>query len=362
MGVSLSNLFRLFRLYGWPEKGHRGTALMFALSALVRLPFALLDAAYVAMKRNGVKPDPVFIIGHWRSGTTLLHNLLSRDPGFSTITFRHTVLPWDFLNRIRIGARILEAALPEKRGMDDVPLALDSPQEEEMALGNMGPLCYYYCYYFPQFWRREYRRSILFEGVTEEELDLFADRYRYLLGKLSLENKGGKRILLKNPANTGRIHWLKKVFPNARFVHIHRNPYEVFASTVKHFHRILPDFAMQPFADLDYQLLTLENYRLLFEQYFRVQHEVSQEDLLEVTFADVESDPLRVVEGIYRYFHLPDRDAALASVSTYVEGTQGYRRNRYSLGRDQVARIEREWSLTLDRWGYTMPAAIEVVD
>ncbi|MCH8322104.1 MAG: hypothetical protein IIB64_03390, partial [Proteobacteria bacterium] len=62
--MSLSNLFRLFRLYGWPEKGHRGTALMFFISALVRLPFALLEAAYVAMKRNGVKPDPVFIIGH----------------------------------------------------------------------------------------------------------------------------------------------------------------------------------------------------------------------------------------------------------------------------------------------------------
>ena len=174
------------------------------LAVLVRFPFYRMEHRRVRKRLAGKREvdDPIFIVGHWRSGTTHLHNLLSQDPAFATVTFRHTALPWDFMNRIRLGARILEANLPENRGMDNVALSLDSPQEEEMALGNMCALCYYYCYYFPRNWRAEYRRSILFDGVSDTEIDELAQRYRYLIGKLALEAESGKRLLLKNPSST----------------------------------------------------------------------------------------------------------------------------------------------------------------
>lgn len=42
-----------------------------------------------AVARQPLHPEPVFILGHPRTGTTHLHNLLSRDPAFAYATTFH---------------------------------------------------------------------------------------------------------------------------------------------------------------------------------------------------------------------------------------------------------------------------------
>src|SRR5260370_42206574 len=43
------------------------------------------------VNRVEVNPRPTFILGHWRSGTTLLHNLLSLDPQFAFLNLYQTL-------------------------------------------------------------------------------------------------------------------------------------------------------------------------------------------------------------------------------------------------------------------------------
>ena len=332
------------------------------LAVLVRFPFYSIERAVnrgrIADMTSSV--SPVFIVGHWRSGTTHLHNLMSTHPQFAPITFRHTALPWDFLSPIKIGSRILEWTLPETRGMDNVGLSIDSPQEEEMALGNMGTLCYYYCYYFPNEMDLHYRRSVLFEGVSEEALTRFGRTYRYLLEKLAAERPEKQFLLLKNPASTGRLLWLKSIFPNARFVHIYRNPYEVFASTVRHFDKVLPEFALQPYDGLDFEAITLSNYRRLYARYFEQRDTIPSEDLFEVTYERLIAQPEEVIAEIYRKFSLPEERVALRLVRDYIGRHRDYQRNRYTLSRSQVDTIKNEWKQTLEAWNYDVPKEIEV--
>ena len=159
--------------------------LIITASVLARFPFYQFERFIHSNAINDIvlPSDPIFIIGHWRSGTTHLHNLLSQDPQFGSINFLQTALPWDFIGQVKLSKKILKYFLPKNRGMDNVKLTIDTPQEEEMALGNMGSLCYYYCYYFPHEIENHFDRAVLFKGISTEDLKRFENNFRYLLKK-----------------------------------------------------------------------------------------------------------------------------------------------------------------------------------
>ena len=337
------------------------TRLFSLFAVLARLPFYKVEQLLHgrAIASTEIKEDPVFIIGHWRSGTTHLHNLLSQDTQFGSISFLQTAMPWEFLGKLKIAPPIIERALPETRGMDNVRLTIDSPQEEEMALGNMQPLCYYYCYYFPRNMREHYNRSILFEDVSEAEKLRFAEAYRYLCRKLTYFHRG-KRLLLKNPASTGRILWLKSIFPRAKFIHMVRNPFVVFCSTLRHYQRTLSAFAWQSYDNLDRESITMENYRLLMTRYLEESASLQTEDIYELNYENVERDPVGEIAKIYDNLGLTGKEAALGAVRGYADKQRDYRKNIYSLTTDQVERIRQEWAFALRHWDYDLPPEITI--
>ncbi len=335
------------------------------MAVILRFPFYRWERLMHdrGIEETEIEKDPIFIVGHWRSGTTYLHNLLSQDPQFAWISFLQTAMPWDFLGKLKIAPPIIEKILPETRGMDNVRLSLDSPQEEEMALGNMGLLCYYYCYYFPRHFREIYRRSILLEGVGKEELEEFAYTYNYLLKKLAYsEENRGKRLLLKNPAATARIPWLRSVFPKAKFIHIVRNPFEVFCSTVRHFGRTMPAFAWQNWKDLDFEEITLENYELIMRRFLRDRNSLSTDCFFELKYESLERNPMDAVEEIYDHFRLEKKMGGLSQISAYVESERAYRKNVYTIGKPQIEAIRERWAFSLQEWKYDLPPGITVIE
>src|SRR6185369_16768385 len=56
--------------------------------------------------------DPVFILGHWRSGTTLLHNLMSRDPQFTHPNLYHVLAPQHFVVADKPVTKLTRCLLP----------------------------------------------------------------------------------------------------------------------------------------------------------------------------------------------------------------------------------------------------------
>jgi len=102
-----------------------------------------------AIRHVKLKEPPLFVLGHWRSGTTLLHELLMLDSRHTCPTTYQCLAPHHFLWTEWILPPFLRFLLPAKRPMDDMPAGLDRPQEDEFALVNLGVPSPYLAWAFP---------------------------------------------------------------------------------------------------------------------------------------------------------------------------------------------------------------------
>lgn len=298
------------------------------------------------LKHAEIHPEPVFIIGHWRSGTTHLHNLMSLDPQFGYLTNVHSLFPHSFMYN-RFVPWIAKVMMPGTRPMDSMKIGLHTPQEEELALMNMGPESYYHAWAFPDVAEIFYDRTIAFTKASDKES--WSKRYLELLRKISL-NHNSKRLLLKNPPNTARIPVLLELFPNAKFIHIHRDPVEVYASTEKLLTRVLPyfQFRVSPEGFMESHIIT--TYSRLMKAYLDHRSMIPEGQLVETNMAALGNYPMEELERIYASLGLKLGKESRERISTYASQKKGHRRSTYELPADLVDRIRNEWSFVPDDW------------
>ena len=336
------------------------------VAQVVRFPLALIEKVKYAgaINRQTMKTPPIFLIGHWRSGTTHLHNLMSRDPQFGYLKFTETALPLDMLGpKVHIMRRIIDRALPDDRGFDKVKLTLDEPQEEEMALGNLNPIGYYSIYYFPQEMAKLRDVSLFFEGCPDSAVKRFKKNYSFLVRKLNYA-KQGRQLLFKNPPSTTRMKMILEMYPDARFVHIVRNPWEVYCSTRSHFPRVFNAFAWQSFQNVDIPGYTLETYEKLMRRYLADRDELKlpSNQLVETTYEAITEDPLGEIGRIYDEIGLGGKKEGLSEISSYLDGLKDYQRNVHYVSEEEAKEIRERWKFSFDAWNYETgpPEAIQV--
>ena len=226
-----------------------------------------LEKARVARRLAAAPPmpAPVFIVGHWRSGTTHLYNVLSRSPAFGWVPPFAAGLPWDFLGIVRPIRAVLESHLPRDRLIDNIPVTPDSPQEDELPLALMSTVSYYHGLFFPSRFEDHFNRGIFFDGCDVEEIAGWQGTFSYFLRKVALIQPG-RPLLLKNPVHSARIPILRAMWPDARFIHIHRNPYVVYPSTRRTFGTLLKSFALQDYGHVDLDRFVLDLYPRLMNR------------------------------------------------------------------------------------------------
>ena len=119
---------------------HYPRLLLTLLVIVISTPFQWYEKVFFnnRIKKYVFKKPPVFIIGHWRSGTTHLHNLVCQDPAHGFVTTYQSVFPNNMISKW-IFKTFMELNIPERRPSDNVKLNVDFPQEEEFALANMTP-------------------------------------------------------------------------------------------------------------------------------------------------------------------------------------------------------------------------------
>lgn len=347
-----SNLVRLVGRYGC-EAPYLPRLLGVGLISLLRQPvFAYEGLKYGKRIHEQPLPEsPVFVIGHWRSGTTHLQNLLSLDPQFASVTLREAAMPLDFLT---LGKRIeksFEKSVPEKRLMDNVAVAADSAWEEELALVSTSPLSFYHVSFFPRGNERIFRDSILFDGNQPQLVEQWRRDYTWFLKKVSL-HKGGQRFLLKNPANTARIDQLLALFPKAKFIHIKRDPYQVFRSTVHLYHEAQKEWGFHRTDRESIVRHVLATYPLLMEAYFTQAPNIPEANLTELRFEDLEAKPMETIRSAYEDLGMPGYSQAEPLIKGYLDRIEGYAKNPHHLIDDEQATVKREWAHWFDKLGY----------
>ncbi|MFT5469692.1 MAG: hypothetical protein ACI8UO_004814 [Verrucomicrobiales bacterium] len=344
--------YRANRPYNWKSLPSR---LLSMLSVPFRAPAIMLEKRRHgdAIRKHELGAPPVFIIGHWRSGTTHLHNLLSLDPQFAFLSFLQTAMPHDFLSANWFTRGLMKATMPKTRGMDNMAIAIDLPQEEEIALGILSGISCFKCFYFPQNLRQHLVQSILLEDITAEQLLEFKDAYVHLVKKVSYAAEGTRPVLFKNPASTSRIRLLLELFPDARFVHIVRNPHDVYHSMEKMWRRMESGFSWQNSQDVDFTEAIFEAYEMLMTRYLRDRESVPAGQLVEIHYEDLDRSPVETIDSIYEGLALAGRDDARVRVAEETAKLAGYQKNQHPDDPAIREKVAERWAFAFEAFGYS---------
>jgi len=334
-------------------------AIYVAMMTALLTPFRWYEALKFNRKLENVKIPPIlFIIGHFRSGTTFLHYLMGQDKNLAYVSTLETMAPEIFLGSEKLFDEMVRKRLPNKRPMDDLEMHAGLPYEEEYAIANMGLQSFYHAWYFPQKWDYYFRKYVLFEGVDEKEKQRWRNAYIRLMKKIAYKHDG-KMILLKSPVNTGRIKELLEIFPHAKFLHIYRNPYRVYLSTWKLYRKILPIFSFQHIhmEELDKHILTF--YKEIYRKYLKEKEMIPDGNLVEISYETFYTDPLRNLEVIYEELGIENFNEAEPYFRKFVEKYRDYKPDSYTMNEEVRRRVYNEWKFAFDIFGYdemTLPS------
>jgi hypothetical protein len=354
-GITFGDWFRLLcdnRFDISPRRLMRVAAIT-AQSAQNSVTRRLEEWRYSAKVRETEVLPPLFVLGHWRSGTTHLHNLLAVDNRFAFPNNYDALFPHAMLLTEGVQSPFMQRFLSPRRPMDNIEWTMRSPQEDEFALCVMTFMSPCMGWFLPK--RRDYYdRYLTFRGVDERDVEQWQSAMLAYFRRLSWKYK--RPLVLKSPPHTGRIRRLLQIFPSAKFVHVHRDPYVVFSSTRK---MLTVNFSLhclqRPPAAEELDEWILRQYRAMHDAFFEERDLIPLGHYHELAFEELEADPIGQVQRVYEALALPDFSEALPALERYVDRIRGYRKNTFpELPAALRQRIADAWRPCFERFGYSL--------
>jgi hypothetical protein len=328
-------------------------------SALGRFPFTAAEIAWTAVthRKASLMAPPVFIIGHMRSGTTHLHNVLSHCGQFNTVPPLIAGLPWEARSFARMIRPLVEQYFPEHRLIDNVALESSSPTEDEVALANMAFGSYYHAFYFARNFKRNYCRALCPDEGAGFKKRRRCESINYYARKMSMLAPD-KQLLLKSPAYTAEVAMLRTLWPNAKFIHIYRNPYVVFESTKHMLSTLVRELSVQACDDIPIGDVVLETYPRIMQRLLKDTAVLPAENVVHVRFEDFEAEPLEEVERIFTVLDLENIAAERPHMKTYLDTIRHYKKNAHRFTDESVEKVSRHWGRFVTHWRYQPPPIV----
>lgn len=302
--------------------------------------------------RSPIHPQPIFIMGLWRSGTTHLHNLMGLDPNLGYATTLQCMAPGFVIKNQAIMRRLLWRVIPENRLFDNVRADPDMPQEEELAVANLTPHSYYNYWFFPRQMRPLYEKYMRLRGLTPREYEEWHSTYLWILRQTSYL-QGGKPLVLKSPTNLTRTRELLKLFPEARFIEIIRNPLRTWLSYM-HLEKVLLN--MHHLQGYDREEMMRDELYVFTEsmrQWMEEKTLIPAGQLVKVRYEDLVAAPLRELKRIYDSLGLSTQDV-FPRWKEYLASIAGYKTNHFQAS-EQDARLARQHFAFLYEAGGYLP-------
>jgi hypothetical protein len=325
-------------------------ALITGNSALNSLVARLEQWKYGAAVAATPVPPPLFVLGIWRSGTTHLHNLLSKDRRFAFPNTYEAFYPHTFLTTAATGSRFMQWMMPATRPMDNVRSGVEEPQEDEFALVASGLSFMLGTVVFPRS-ERLYERYLTLRDAAPHEVARWKRALMRFVQKLTYKYQ--RPLILKSPAHTGRLKVLLEMFPTAKFVHIHRDPYVVFQSSLHTWRKVQGFWGLQDYEPLEERVLA--DYIEIYEQFFEHRGRLTAGSFCEIRFDDLERDPIGQMQRIYESLGLPDFEELRPALSAYVQSLAGYQRNSFpAMAGETKRRVARSWRRSFEEFGYAI--------
>jgi len=335
----------------WPSKlGLAATISAAAAFNSLAEPFS--EARFRRRLRQAPEtPPPLFIVGHWRSGTTLLHELLMLDSRFCCPTTYQCFAPGHFLLTEGFMTRALAWTVPAKRPMDNVAAGWSRPQEDEFALANMGVPSPYRRMAFPATSSAE-PVALDVARLPAGDLARWQAAVKKFLRRLAVRDP--RRPVLKSPPHTARLGILAEMFPGARFLHVVRDPFVVFPSTVRLWRSLDEVQGLQVDRGERLESYVFACFDEMYKAFERDRARLPAGSLHEVRYEDLVADPVGQLASAYEQLGLQEFAAVQPALEAHARSRQmrQYRTNTYQLEPRLVAEISRRWKPFIDRYGY----------
>ena len=329
----------------WPM-----AALLLPISGINSLLFGIQELLYGRQIRGTrIEQAPVFVLGHWRTGTTYLHRLLACDDRFAYPTLYDSMAANHFVLTAPLVKKLLQGLLPKQRPMDKMSINLDDPEEDEFAQVAMGGPTILYRMAFPNH-PVPHTEWLDMEGVSDQDRQRFQHGFLWFLKALTFLKK--KRLVLKYPGQTGRIGLLAEMFPQARFVHLTRNPSEIFPSTRRNWEAMdfTQGFQIPHHKHLDefiYETLTR-----MYRGFERQRKKIDPAMICDLRYEELVRDPIGQLSAVYAQLDLGDFEYVRSRLESEVAAQKKYRASSYALAPKVQAELQRRWGFYMEKYGY----------
>lgn len=301
------------------------------------------------LRAISIHPTPLFIIGHWRTGTTYLHELLSQDDRFVFPTTFECLAPHHCLLTQAWFAKAFGWMMPPARLVDNVTMGFDRPQEDEFALMSTGAPSPMWSFAYPDDTLGD--EYLTLGALSSEDRNRWGQLLVHFL-QLVTFRQGRKPIILKSPGHTARIEVLLKLFPQARFLHIVRDPYTVFASTM---HLWKTTVGVSRMIDNDSENLqgrVLHNFSAMYQGFADARGKIPSGQFCQVRYEDLVADPLTVLKSSYQSLQLGDFENVRHRVTQYANALKRYKTNSFDINADMRRLVDQHWASIFREWGY----------
>jgi hypothetical protein len=350
-------LWRLLRANGGFDARYTPRVIVLFMVSFILLPFNWLERALYG-KRIADQPlsdSPLIILGHDRSGTTHLLNLLSLDPQFAYTRPSQMVLPGCCILFDRAIDALLRR-LDYRRPFDNMEVGPGSPQDDEVPLVKLTPHCEYHKYSFPRSYKYWLDTYVLQFTVTSPAYREWKRTYLGTLRKAAVLMRR-ERSLLKSPATMGNLNVVLELFPNAKFIHITRHPYKVIPSQINLHRTMARKYGLQAVTDEQLVDFALYQYKGYMEGFLRDRPRIRSENFVEIRYEDFVADRMHWLHTIYDTLALGDFAAMVGPLQAYLDTVQHYEPHRFGNDPALQGRIDRELGFAVFALGYERVSA-----
>jgi hypothetical protein len=320
-----------------------------------RLAYLVDNLIYPDYQEQEVE-EPVFIVGNFRSGTTLLHRLLTKDDRSTSFTswelylapsvvgrkFYHWL--WKINKAIGNPARwvigIFNRIVEKEAYIHEI--GLTEAEEDGQVLFQIWSSFDMLAFFpFPKL----IKKYIYYDDQVPEEERRREMRYYFEIVKKHVYAHGGRRYISKNPSYSPKVKSLHQQFPDAKFINIIRNPLQVIPSSISLFSKHCKTYG-DPESEYNLQETVIEHSKHWYIYPHQYLKGLPSEQYIRVNYQDLVADPKATIENIYRQFGFdlsPEYERILLAEAEKARSFKS--KHRYSLNKMGLSkkRIQREF-------------------